>query len=165
MPTLSRKTLAFFAWLVGLFVVWIDQLSKAYVSGAFAVGETLPVIKGVLHLSLVHNTGVAFGLFRDHNTLLSILSLAVIIYIARDSLSRKKDRNLCRRVALGLILGGASGNLIDRIRLGYIVDFLDFRVWPVFNIADSAITIGIILLAIEILFQSGRVTRNVSHTS
>ena len=165
MPTPSRKALTLFAWLVGIFVVWADQLSKAYVSCALAVGETRPVLKGVFHFSLVHNTGVAFGLFRNHNTILSILSLAVIIYIARDSMARKKDKSLCQRVALGLILGGASGNLIDRLRLGYIIDFLDFRVWPVFNIADSAITIGIILLAIEIFFHSGRATRNVSHTS
>lgn len=165
MPTLPRKILTFFAWLVGLSVVWLDQLSKACVSRAFAAGETRPVIKGVFHLSLVHNTGVAFGLFRNHNTLLSIFSLAVIIYIARDSLAHKKDRRLCQRVALGLILGGACGNLIDRLRLGYIIDFLDFRIWPVFNIADSSITIGITLLALEIFFHSGRATRNVSHTS
>lgn len=165
MPTLPRKTLAFFAWLACLSVVWLDQLSKACVSRAFAVGETRPVIKGVFHLSLVHNTGVAFGLFRNHNTFLSIFSLAVIIYIAWYSLAHKKDRSLCQRVALGLILGGACGNLIDRARLGYIIDFLDFRVWPVFNIADSAITIGVTLLAIEIFFHSGRAARNVSHTS
>lgn len=160
MPALPRKTLTVLTWLAGIFIVWLDQLSKACVSRLFAVGESRPVIKNIFHLSLVHNTGVAFGLFRNHNTLLSLLSIAVILYIAWDSLAHKKDKSLCQRVALGLILGGACGNLLDRIRLGYIIDFLDFRIWPVFNIADSAITIGIILLAIELFFP-----RNVSCTS
>lgn len=165
MPALPRKTLTAITWLVGLFIVCLDQLSKAYVSRLFAVGESRPVIKNAFHFSLAHNTGVAFGLFRNHNTILSLLSIAVILYIAWDSLAHKKGKSLCQRAALGLILGGASGNLIDRIRLGYIIDFLDFRIWPVFNIADSAITIGIILLAIEIFFHSGRATQNVSRPS
>ena len=70
----------------------------------------------------------------------------------------KRHYTLNKRIGLGLILGGAGGNLLDRLRLGYIVDFLDLRIWPVFNIADSAITVGIFLLAIELCFHSRRTT-------
>lgn len=146
-------------WLISIFIFCLDQLSKLCISHALLVGEpSLPVFKDVFHISLVHNTGVAFGLFKNHNTVLAVFSLAVIFYIGRQCVLPKRKKSAARRIALGLILGGACGNLLDRVRLGYIVDFLDFRIWPVFNIADSALTIGILLLAFELFSSRKRTT-------
>ena len=83
-------------------------------------------------------------------------SLLIIAYIVRDFLSNHKRYSKKKQLVLSLILGGACGNLIDRLRLGYIVDFLDFRIWPVFNLADSAITVGIVFLGMELLIRRGQ---------
>jgi signal peptidase II len=141
-------------WAVCLFIFLLDQLTKLYISRTLALGQSIPVIKNIFHISPVHNTGIAFGLLKNHNTLFIILSFAVILYIGRFLLLRRRQFSAAPLIAFGLILGGACGNLVDRIRLGYIVDFLDFRIWPVFNIADSAITVGIVLLGIELLITN-----------
>ena len=92
----------------------------------------------------MHNTGIAFGLFKG-NVIFFIVSTILVIAIL-VFLLRLESKNYKVIIPLALILGGAIGNLIDRLRFGYVVDFLDFRVWPVFNVADSAITIGGIVL-------------------
>jgi len=97
----------------------------------------------------VHNRGAAFGILKNQLfvfVIISLLAIALILYHLKD---RKKSR--LSSISLSLILGGAVGNLIDRLRFGFVIDFLDFRVWPVFNIADSAITIGVVLLSWELL--------------
>lgn len=99
------------------------------------------------------NTGIAFGLFRGQATLLFTLitaSLAVLFVVAQ----RMKGQPAAARVALALILGGAVGNWIDRLRFGAVVDFFDFRVWPVFNVADSAITVGVGMYLLLLLKKS-----------
>ena len=104
----------------------------------------------------IHNSGAAFGLFQGYSFTLTIIALvgialllvyAFVIYRRVPFLD-----NVPNRVALGLILGGTIGNLIDRLRFGYVTDFIDFNLWPAFNIADSAITVGAILFAYSILF-------------
>jgi signal peptidase II len=134
-------------------IVVFDQLTKLLVSQQFAVHESRPLIKGIFHLSLVHNSGAAFGIFKGMGYVIVAVSLAAIVYIAytlRKHHANAKAQRLYL-VALSLIMAGTVGNLIDRIRLGYVIDFLDFRVWPVFNVADSAITVGAILLGWKIL--------------
>lgn len=101
----------------------------------------------------MHNTGAAFGIFRSQTIFFVIISLiavvAIVIYIKRSARpSYFKD------IALALILGGAFGNLVDRLFFGYVIDFLDFRVWPVFNVADSAITIGTVLLIFSLVYKN-----------
>ena len=132
-------------WLIAGFTLVADQLTKSLVAASFMPGESLPLVPRVLHLTYVQNTGAAFGLFKGQHALFIVLSLVVIVWIAREFLTK---RPASRAVAWGyaLVLGGAAGNLIDRVRLGYVVDFLDLRVWPVFNVGDSAITIGVALL-------------------
>jgi signal peptidase II len=136
---------------------------------------TVPLIPGVFHLTLVRNTGIAFGFFREHESLLLILitaSLAVLIFLghricvahpphddAQTSHSRKgtkKRTSLLSCFGLALILGGAIGNWIDRLRFKAVIDFLDFRVWPVFNIADTAITVGAGLYFLLFFKQRGK---------
>jgi len=145
-------------WCVLVATFILDQLSKFYICRGLSLGQSVPVFKDIFHLSLVYNTGSVFGLFRGKNSLLIIFSLGIIYFIFRDYFLNKHSYVFKKRLALYLILGGALGNLLDRLRLGYIVDFLDFRVWPVFNLADSAITIGVFLLAIDLLVHK-------SHTS
>lgn len=145
---MTRSTGAFLACAAG--VVAADQLTKALAASKLLLGAPVPVIGDVVRFTLVHNTGAAFGLFpgsRGPFIVISILAIAVVLYL----FLRETYRALHHRVLLGCILGGAIGNLIDRVRLGYVVDFVDIGAgsvrWPVFNVADSAVTLGVILLA------------------
>jgi len=144
------------ALFVVLAVLIVDQLTKFIVLKNFLFGGSLPVIENIFHISLVFNRGFAFGIFSEKAGLSWIwiycLAITIIIFILfyRKPFGRGKTLQ-AEQIFLALILGGAIGNLIDRIRFGHVVDFLDFRVWPVFNIADSAITVGTILLVLQIL--------------
>jgi signal peptidase II len=142
-----------------LAVVALDQLTKAIVVRTIGLHDYVPLVDGLLSLSHVRNHGAAFGLLSDWNLpyqslLLAVLSLlalgAIATYFARLPATARMPR-----LALALVLGGAVGNVIDRLRLGYVVDFVhvywrEYQ-WPDFNAADSAITIGVALLVIDIL--------------
>ena len=130
-------------------VLFLDQLTKFLAASFLRLNTPVILIKHFLNLSLVHNRGAAFGILKNQLfvfVVISLLAIALILYHLKD-----KKRSLLSSISLSLILGGAAGNLIDRLRFGFVVDFLDFRVWPVFNIADSAITIGVVLLTWELL--------------
>ncbi len=143
-------------FFISFIVLVADQLSKFFIHRSLYFGQSIPIVKNIFHFSLVHNSGIAFGLFKNQTIFFIILSIIVIIYILSDSIFHLKQYTLKKHIALGLILGGALGNLLDRIRLGCVVDFLDFRVWPVFNIADSSITIGMVLLGWSLLREPKR---------
>ncbi len=136
-----------------LAVLFLDQLTKFLVEKTLALHQSIPVIRGVFHCTLVHNRGAAFGILKNQ-TAVFIAAAAVAIFLIYAHLRRQvSGRFSLYRVSLSLILAGAVGNLIDRLRYGYVVDFLDFRIWPVFNIADSAITVGAIVLGYSILMH------------
>lgn len=122
-----------------------DQLSKFWVVKKFYPGETWSLVPGIFHLTYVRNPGAAFGLFAHQTTFFIAISLLVIILIILSWYLLKKHYFL-PRLALSMLLGGSLGNLSDRLRTGYVVDFLDFRFWPVFNIADVALVLGIVFL-------------------
>ena len=135
-------------------VVAADQLSKLIVVAKLTLGESWPM-QGFLRLTHGTNTGSAFGLFRDQTvvlTIASVLAIGFIIYFYRTQAVRRP----LTRFTVGLLLGGALGNLIDRIRLGEVVDFIDVGWWPVFNLADSSIVVGMTLLAGSLLFAGGK---------
>lgn len=132
-------------WLVVALTVGCDQLTKLAIRGWLAPIQSLPVIPSILHLTYVQNTGAAFGLFQGHTVTFILLSAAVAAWIILE-LVRKRHRRWSIELAMALILGGAIGNLVDRLVFGYVIDFIDVRVWPVFNVADSSITIGVGLL-------------------
>jgi len=132
-------------------VIFLDQISKFIVTRQLFLHESIAVIKGIFHLTLVYNRGAAFGIFKNQTLLFIITSLIAIVLIVLKLYRHHRDKISCQTVSLCLILGGAAGNLIDRMFFGYVIDFIDFRVWPVFNIADSAITVGAVLLGISIL--------------
>ena len=138
-------------FLITLIIIILDQLTKFMFRKNLDLNESVPIIKNFFHLTLIHNTGAAFGIFRNQGILLMWLSIIVIgfIFFFYDKITEDKHIEFFS----ALILGGAIGNLIDRLAFGYVIDFLDFRIWPAFNIADSAITIGAISLAIFFLFK------------
>ena len=137
-------------------VVVLDQLSKAWLLSSVAPGEAIRVIGDWLRLVQSQNSGALFGMFRDQAILFGLISLGVVgLIVGYHAMS---GRNLYLSVALGLLLGGAIGNLIDRFRLGYVVDWVDMgigdiRFWT-FNVADAAITISILMLIGLALFPS-----------
>jgi len=138
---------AFIVCVIGISVFLLDQASKIFVLRELKLNESMEVIKNIFYFTLVHNTGAAFGILKGQTfffIILSILAVTTIAIYIRKSLNAR----LVVKIALGLILGGALGNLVDRLRFGHVIDFLDFRIWPVFNIADSAITVGASLLII-----------------
>ncbi len=137
-------------------ILLVDQLSKYLVHLKLVPGESIPIIKGVFHISLIHNTGCAFGMFQHQAAILmilSILTIAMILIFYRQAAGLE----CILQVGVGLLLGGASGNLVDRLRSGYVIDFLDFKVWPVFNLADSAVTIGVVLILWKLCHKKDRI--------
>ena len=125
-------------------IVLLDQATKFLAVQFLKPLGQISVIPGVFHLSYVENTGIAFGMFQDHPSIWSgIISVSVLALFVGSYFFR--DESVSKRVAYSFILGGALGNWIDRIRLHSVIDFLNFIVWPVFNIADSFITIGVVI--------------------
>jgi len=137
-------------------ILSLDQLSKFIVTSNVSYFQPVPVIKNFFYISLVHNRGAAFGILKNQTPLFIFTSILAIILIILNLKSGKNGKSYS--IFLSLILAGALGNLIDRVFFGYVIDFLDFRIWPVFNVADSAITIGAVLLAWNILFDKKNVS-------
>jgi len=147
--------------IAALIVVVLDQIAKALIVSNLSLNQTAEVIGGVLRFRLTHNTGAAFGVLQGATGALSIVAVAIVAAIFYSA-SRMGSSNNWGTLALGLIVGGALGNLIDRLRLGFVVDFVEVYgphiqlnntnyTFPVFNVADSAITVGVILLLITLL--------------
>jgi signal peptidase II len=143
--------------LTALLVVAADQLTKIWIRANLVTGESVPET-GLFRLTRVHNTGAAFGLFQDQSfslTIVALIGIVVILLVVLVAYRRFPflDTRLSRP-ALGLVLGGTVGNLIDRLHLGYVTDFIDIGIWPSFNIADSAVTVGVIMFAYSLLSLS-----------
>jgi signal peptidase II len=144
--------------LVALLTFVADQVSKAVVVANMSLGDDIPVVPPVLDLHYITNRGVAFGMFSalgDVFVPVAIAIMAVIFWYYRQL----RTRRLWLRTALGLQLGGALGNLLDRLRYGHVIDFIEFHIDPinfhfaVFNLADSAIVVGVGILLVTLLFQ------------
>lgn len=141
-------------------VLFLDQTSKAVVSSTLRMHEVRPIIPGLFNLTRVHNTGAAFGLLAGQASPMRTLFFLAVSFLAMGvvlwMLFRLPPEQKVERLALSLIFGGALGNVVDRVRLGEVVDFVDiyFRSyhWPAFNVADSAISIGVILLLYRLVF-------------
>lgn len=136
-------------------MIVLDQIAKAWILGLLGTeeGSSRPVVGDILWLRLVHNSGAAFGMLPDASVFFAAAAVLVAAGIVIYS-RRLADASWLVRTALGLELGGALGNLIDRVRFGYVVDFIDVRLpfWPwVFNVADAAITIGVVMLLVSLL--------------
>lgn len=130
-------------FLVVFIALAADLYTKHLTLRYLQVGEFIPM--GIFDIRHVHNTGAAFGMLAKSNVL--FVSVAVVVLVGLlVNLPRIRRAETLTVVALGLIAGGTLGNLIDRLRFGYVVDFIDFRWWPVFNVADSCICVGVAIL-------------------
>ncbi len=131
-------------------IISIDQSTKLLIRHNLKIGDSIPILKNILHITFVSNTGAAFSLFKNSTLLFVLVSIIAILIISRliiRSINRGDFlHNIGVNISFILILSGALGNLIDRLNLSYVVDFIDVRIWPVFNIADISITIGTFLL-------------------
>lgn len=148
---MTRKRL-FFLLIPAVFL--LDRILKILTVRFLAEGEGFPVIPGIFHVTRVNNTGAAFGILKGQGPVLVLVSILCIAFLA-VTLFRNTSRGFAP-IAWSLVLAGALGNLYDRIRIGYVVDFLDFRVWPVFNVADVSICLGAFLVALH--FFTGKRT-------
>jgi signal peptidase II len=146
-------------FLVSLAVLVLDQWTKGVVMRTFQVHESREVVSGLFDLTYVQNSGAAFGLFASVDSSVKAIvlnSVAVLVFLIVSAYAlRSSHKSIRLQVGLALILGGAVGNLLDRVRFTYVVDFLDFSIsghhWPAFNVADSAICVGVALLFLDML--------------
>ena len=132
-------------------VVLLDRITKLFITHTMTVGMSFPVIPGVVSCTYVLNPGAAFGFLEYQRAFFVVITLAAAgaIFLLRDQI----------RLGTGLFLGGALGNLIDRIATGYVIDFVDFHFWPVFNVADIFICLGVGLIVWSMLEnESGKKT-------
>jgi len=131
----------------------IDQLTKFIIVKTMILGQSVPVINDILHITYVHNYGAAFGLFQKKWYLfIAVASISVIVIVYYSKFLA--PNNFWVQTALALLLAGALGNLIDRLKYKYVVDFIDVRFWPVFNIADIVINVGVGMLIVEMFWES-----------
>jgi signal peptidase II len=143
-------------FVTALIIVVADQTVKGVVTSVMRVGRPIDFLGSVVRFTRTANTGAAFSIFRGHGNLFIVVSAIAAVLIAVFSREIAKMRTW-EQAAFGLIMGGALGNLIDRVRFGAVVDFIDIGVggarWPSFNVADSAISIGVAILAFHLLFR------------
>ena len=142
---------------IALAAVCADQLTKEIVSSALALGEAVH-IGGPLSIHHVQNSGIAFGLFSDATSIVIVLTALAVSWIL-VFFARSGQRHPVLPVALGFVLGGSGSNLLDRVRLGHVTDFLDVRYWPAFNLADTFIVVGVAILFVALAAADRKPTR------
>lgn len=142
--------------LLGMAVLLLDQLTKQWVRSTLVYGESRPVVDGFFNLVYVRNDGAAWNILSGHGMVLILFSVAVLVLLVVYRRSFLQEQ-FSHKILLGLLIGGIAGNLIDRIRFGWVTDFLDFQFgtyhYPSFNVADSAICIAVGLYILSNLFQ------------
>lgn len=144
------RPVALFSALAGA-TLCVDQMAKRVAEQALRLDQPVPLVGQWIRLRLTYNAASAFGLLSWHWLLVAIGGAVCLVILGYVLLWRGLRRHPDRAVALGFILGGSLGNLTDRLRMRAVVDFIDLRVWPVFNLADIAITVGFVLLAVTLI--------------
>ena len=136
--------------LVALLVIIFDQLTMYYVVSNFYLGESVPVIENIFHWTYILNPGAAFGMFEGSRWFFVVIAIGVLvgIWYMKDEIN---EGGWMMQYGAALFGGGAIGNLIDRARSGLVIDFFDFRIWPVFNVADIAICVGVAMILWKVL--------------
>ena len=145
---MNKKT-----YIIAVLILIIDQVSKSLIEIFFKLNESVMVIKDFFYITVVHNTGGAWSIFSNHSYLFIIASIVAIVLLIKFMFGFKN--NLRNSIAFASLFGGIFSNLADRLFLGYVRDFLDFKIfgydYPIFNIADIAIVVGVILLIIAVI--------------
>lgn len=137
--------------IIGL-IIALDQVFKFLIQSNMELGQSIPVIENIFHITYIHNYGAAFSIFQNKTILLIVLPMIIMIGIVVVLVKMGLGKDKFFTAALGLVVAGGIGNLIDRIFYGYVVDFLDFRVFPIFNVADVAVCCGCGLLILYVFF-------------
>ncbi|MBR7149068.1 MAG: signal peptidase II [Firmicutes bacterium] len=144
-----------------LALIGLDWLTKYWIQTSMALNDTIPVIDGIFHITYIHNYGAAFSILEGKQSFLLIVTgiamAAILGYMVVTQI--KKKAQPMELWSLALILAGGIGNFIDRVRLGYVVDFFDFRIWPIFNVADIAVCCGCGLLIFYVLIWEPRMAK------
>lgn len=139
-------------YIVATLALLLDQASKYAVRAWMRVGQSIPLIPRVLHLTYVRNTGAAFGILAGKRLFFIIASLVVVAVLI--VYSRELKGNTMLQAAFGLMLGGALGNLVDRVWLQWVTDFIDVKFFPpIFNLADSALVVGVGIFALDMILE------------
>ena len=131
--------------LIAAFVVAVDQFTKYLVTSNMSEGMGFPIIDGVFHLTFILNPGAAFGILENNRWFFVVTAVSVLLFLFCYRRAIMAESKLVQ-MGIALFAGGALGNLIDRIRTGLVIDFFDFRIWPIFNVADIAICLGVGLI-------------------
>lgn len=141
-------------YALGLFLVILvlDQLTKAFISVSMLPGESMPVWDGVFHITYVLNPGAAFGMLANQSWFFVLAAVVIIMAFVKFYPRLRRENNFLHYGCVSLI-SGTVGNMIDRLQWGKVVDFFDFRIWPVFNLADIAIVLGVGSMVYAILFK------------
>ena len=139
--------------LIGLssLVIVIDQATKYWIQSRMAYGESWPIFTDIFHITYILNPGAAFGILENKTWFFIAVALVLLAGVAY--LYPRLPENMIVKLGTGLLVGGAIGNLIDRVRIGYVIDFFDFRIWPIFNVADICIVCGVAYLAYFLLLS------------
>lgn len=132
-----------------LILIGIDQLSKFYIENTMFIGESRPLIEGIFHITYVRNTGISFGLLADRTGIILIIQLFIILLLFYLK-SQVFSNNFYINLFFVFVFAGAAGNILDRLIYGYVIDFFDFQIWPVFNFADIYIVLGVLGLILFI---------------
>ena len=131
-------------WYIALVIIALDQGSKWLIQQGMTLHESIPVIPGFFHITYILNRGAAFGILENQRWL--FLIMAILVFVLYAVFRKKLPEHRAVQAGAGMLLGGAFGNALDRFLHGAVVDFFDFRIWPVFNIADIGIVVGVCLL-------------------
>lgn len=152
---LTRRRAIFALLLTAAAVLLLDQVSKALVRANIRPSQSVPVVGEMLRFTRVGNTGAAFGLLQGYQPVFAAISLIVMVGIG-IYVWRTRPTSRIVVLSLGLLLGGAAGNFVDRVRGGEVTDFIEVPFIPVFNVADSAVVVGVALLVVVALLEEGK---------
>ncbi|MGI6727623.1 MAG: signal peptidase II [Anaerovoracaceae bacterium] len=146
--------------IIGILII-VDQFTKYIIQSNLDLNQSVSVIEGVFHITYIHNYGAAFSILEGKQgffiAVTSVVIIAIIVYIVFN----RHNAYPLLLVSLSLISGGGIGNLINRIQVGYVVDFLDFRIWPIFNVADIAVCCGCLLILIYMFFIEPKLKKDL----
>ena len=132
----------------------LDQISKFLIVKNMNLYDTIPVVQNIFHITYIHNTGIVFGMLTGHNFYIligTVIFVLIFLFSLRKDFAKLYSENkhsLIFRITVSMFVGGALGNIVDRFFRGFVVDFLDLRVWPIFNLADSFICVSFVLFVI-----------------
>lgn len=146
-------------YLLSAVLLLLDQITKYGIRAGMELNESIPVLAGIFHITYIHNDGAAFQLLEGQQLLLILVTSAALLGLFIYMAKVRKTAHWSLLLPLALLGGGGLGNLVDRVRFGYVVDFFDFRIWPIFNIADICVVVGCGFLLLHLFYFEPRLAK------